>query len=58
VENTANQTDHFPRIVEISKQKKPFKINAKDPVFDKPLSALTRNYAPAEQSGKLLFKIR
>ena len=34
----------MPTIVEISKNKKPFKVDIKDPNFDKPLSALFKDY--------------
>jgi hypothetical protein len=34
----------MPTIVEISKNKKPFKVDIKDPNFHKPLSFLYRDY--------------
>lgn len=34
--------------IEISKNVKPFKVDIKDPNFDKPLSALYRDYSEPE----------
>jgi len=47
----------YPIIVEISKNKIPFKVDKSDSNFDKPLSELNRDYS---QKGnvKLITKIR
>jgi hypothetical protein len=58
VENTSNQKDNFPKIVEISKEKKTFKVNRNDPAFDRPLSRLAKVLAPENQTGILIFKIK
>lgn len=34
----------YPIIVEISANKEPFKVDIKDPNFDRPLSELTKTY--------------
>ena len=48
--------DGFPKISEISLNRKRVKIDAKDPNFDKPISALTKEYY--NQTGILIFKVK
>ena len=39
-----SNVSQYPKIVEISKQKQPFKVDIKDPNFDKPISELNKEY--------------
>lgn len=34
------QNQQYPIIIEISKNKKPFKVNRNDPAFDRPISEI------------------
>jgi len=48
-----NSSKSYPIIIEISKNKKPFKVDIKDPNFYNPISCLNKQY---EEPVKKVYK--
>jgi len=53
----AQKDPGYPKIIDISSRKQPFKHDRRDPNFDRPLADLKQTF-PKPVTGILFFKIR